>query len=143
MTRKSSQISQLLTGYESLTAREIGRQLGLSQATVSRQIKQEKSQILRLGAGRNTRYAALLTIAGIGSRLPLFRIDAQGLAPRRGELPQARLRPALADHEGRKSWNESAQVAQKYWRTLAEHNGLSQDFRQQAQHWARDIERVV
>lgn len=60
------------------TSAELQRALGVGQATLSRSIASLGDQIVRLGAGRNTRYALQRTLPNIGSSWPLVRIDAEG-----------------------------------------------------------------
>lgn len=51
---------------------------GLSQATVSRQLRAFGNRIIKLGRGRATRYALATNAFGAGDLLPLYAIDPHG-----------------------------------------------------------------
>ncbi|MFH1811883.1 MAG: type II toxin-antitoxin system HipA family toxin YjjJ [Pseudomonadota bacterium] len=75
-----------LAGREPVASLEIQHALGVSQATASRLITQAGEQVLRLGRGRTTRYAAVLDLHGAGMAVPLFSVDRRGVATELGEL---------------------------------------------------------
>ncbi|HEX5340792.1 MAG TPA: transcriptional regulator, partial [Gammaproteobacteria bacterium] len=56
---------------------ELQRTLGISAATLSRQVR-DNARILRIGRTRGARYAAYRTVTGLPSRLPMFRVDDTG-----------------------------------------------------------------
>ncbi len=74
--------SLLLAGP--MSAADLLARLDISQATLSRQLRQQ-TQIVRWGKARATRYALLRPIRG-ASRFALYRISAQGQAVPAGEL---------------------------------------------------------
>ncbi len=74
--------SLLLAGP--LSAADLLQRSGISQATLSRQLRQQP-QIVKWGRARATRYALLRPIRG-ESRFPLYRISAQGQAQPAGAL---------------------------------------------------------
>jgi hypothetical protein len=74
--------SQLLDGP--LGAPELVRRLGISQATLSRQLRQQ-DQIVRWGKARATRYALLRPLRG-ESRFPLYRVLPSGQTVQTGWL---------------------------------------------------------
>jgi hypothetical protein len=88
-----SSVDDLLSelGLETLSSRELQRRLGASQATVSRLLRAAGAQVVRLGRGPATRYAAARPVFGSGLRLPLYAVDEAGVV---GELAVLR---ALAD----------------------------------------------
>jgi DNA-binding transcriptional ArsR family regulator len=67
-------------------ARELGTALGVSQPTVSRLLTAARDQIVKIGAARSTRYAAVREVRGLGHRWPLYRIDSRGRPRDLGEL---------------------------------------------------------
>lgn len=74
--------SLLLAGP--LSAADLLQRSGISQATLSRQLRQQP-QIVKWGRARATRYALLRPIRGEG-RFPLYRISEQGQAQPAGTL---------------------------------------------------------
>ena len=70
-----------------LRANELIEALGVSPATLSRRLRENSRDILRLGRGRATRYGLIQPWAGISTaRFPLVRIDEQGSVEPVGEL---------------------------------------------------------
>jgi hypothetical protein len=61
---------------------ELQVRTGLSQATVSRQLRSLGNRIVKLGRGRATRYALATNAFGAGDLLPLYAIDPHGNAVR-------------------------------------------------------------
>jgi hypothetical protein len=74
----------LLRGPSS--AKEICRALGISQAAFSRVSSGWGEALLSLGAGPSTQYALRREMSGVGTEVPLYRIDARGKARRVGVL---------------------------------------------------------
>ena len=72
------------------TAAELQQALRVSQPTVSRLLAPliQSGQILKVGAARSQRYVLPRTIAGVGSVVPVSRVDVQGRP-----TPFARLYP--------------------------------------------------
>lgn len=68
------------------TARELSAALGVSQPTVSRLLGAADGQVVKIGAARSSRYAAIHEVRGLGSRWPLYRIDGKGHPRDFGEL---------------------------------------------------------
>jgi hypothetical protein len=60
--------------------------LNAGQATLSRALALLGDQIVRIGAGRSTRYGVRRDLAQIGSSWPMFRIDADGQPKLLGRL---------------------------------------------------------
>jgi hypothetical protein len=82
---QSSQITLLLRIRGALTSAELRESLNVSQATVSRELAKIKG-IIRLGAGRSTRYAMAREVPGIGGTIPVYDLDETGAANRIGTL---------------------------------------------------------
>lgn len=59
-------------------ASELASALGISQPTFSRLVAAAGAQVVRLGRGPATRYAAARAVEGLGSDVPVHRIDAHG-----------------------------------------------------------------
>jgi len=59
-------------------SRELRDRTGLSQATISRQLSALGDQVVRIGRGRNTRYALTTNAFGVGNSLPLYATDPHG-----------------------------------------------------------------
>lgn len=85
MDDRTAQLLDLLRKRSIASAAEIGQALGISQPTISR-LLQAQHQIVAIGQGRRRRYGLARDIGRIGSRWPLYRIDARGRALRLGEL---------------------------------------------------------
>jgi len=68
------------------TARELSEALGTSQPTLSRLLSASADQIVKIGRARSSRYAAIRDVRGLGSRWPLYRIDASGQPQNFGHL---------------------------------------------------------
>ena len=58
--------------------KELAAALGASSSTVQRQIRAAQDRICTMGRGRATRYALRRSITGLGTELPIRRIDEQG-----------------------------------------------------------------
>jgi hypothetical protein len=65
---------------------ELAAKLGVSQPTLSRLIVAAGDRVCRMGRARATRYALRRTVAGIGSSLPVRRVDANGNVRLHGAL---------------------------------------------------------
>ena len=94
-----------------LSSAELQAQLGVSQPTVSRALKQliQSGQVCKVGAARAQRYVLPRAVPGVGSQVPVMRVDAQGKA-----APFARLTPLV----GGAFWVEEADGVS------AQHGGL-------------------
>lgn len=68
------------------TARELARDLDSSQPTISRGLADAGGEVVRIGQGRNTRYAATRNLRGMGDHWLLYRIDDQGRPQTFGRL---------------------------------------------------------
>jgi hypothetical protein len=79
-------LEALLTRNGLLRAADIARELGVSQATVSRLLADAGARVVRIGRARATRYALAREIGRAGSHWPLYRINARGRSERIGEL---------------------------------------------------------
>jgi len=75
-------IVALLVRRGVLSGPELTQALGISAPTLSRQLRASAGRVLRIGQTRGARYAAYRTIAGIPSRLPVFRFDEKGVTCR-------------------------------------------------------------
>lgn len=60
-----------------LSQSELARRLGVSQATISRVLANTR-RALRLGRGRGSCYVFTRDVAGVGSSVPVFRVNASG-----------------------------------------------------------------
>lgn len=71
---------------------ELCEALGVSQPTLSRRVRQAGAAVLRVGAGRRTRYAARREFADLGYSQPLYAVDETGrvlhLATLHGVAPE-------------------------------------------------------
>lgn len=65
-----------------LSSAELQVQLGVSQPTVSRVLKPliQSGQVRKVGAARAQRYVLPRSVPGVGSQVPVVRVDAQGCA---------------------------------------------------------------
>jgi hypothetical protein len=82
-------LEQVLTAIGRLDrarASELALQLGVSQPTVSRLLTAAGTRVCRMGAGRAARYALTRSLFTLGTRLPLHRVDAEGIVHRHGVL---------------------------------------------------------
>ena len=70
----------------SARASELRTALGVSQPTISRLIAQAGERICRTGAGPKVRYRLTRSIATLGTRLPLYKVDESGAIHRYGTL---------------------------------------------------------
>lgn len=89
---------QLLTALRlrgASSAADLAADLGVSQPTVSRLLASVGDVVARIGQARRSRYAAIRDVRGLGSRWPLFRIDAQGRPQEFGLLTALYPRGAL------------------------------------------------
>lgn len=77
----SSELLRLLTEAETMTAAELARALSVSQPTVSRLLRAAGEDVLRLGKGRATRYAAARrAFTGFTLPQPIFEVTTGGRA---------------------------------------------------------------
>lgn len=84
-----TQLEQLLSVLGRLgvaQTKDLVRELGVSQPTVSRLLGAAGEHVCRMGQGRTTRYARTRALPGLGTRLPLFRVQETGHLERAGEL---------------------------------------------------------
>src|SRR5688572_23286694 len=65
---------------------ELQQQLGLSQSTVSRAIRQLRGEVLSFGAGRARRYAMARAVPRVGSTVGVFSISPLGQPAAEGSL---------------------------------------------------------
>lgn len=82
-------VEQLLRALARLgvaQARDLARELDVSQPTVSRLLASAGEHVCRMGQGRATRYARTRALPGLGTRLPVYRIKATGEVERLREL---------------------------------------------------------
>jgi HipA-like C-terminal domain/Winged helix-turn-helix DNA-binding len=75
-------LTLLATAGGHATSRALQQRLGVSQATISRQLSEliRAGQVVRVGAARAQLYLLPRGIAGLPQRLPLFAIDTHGTA---------------------------------------------------------------
>lgn len=94
-----------------ISSAELQAQLGVSQPTVSRVLKPliQSGLVRKVGAARAQRYVLPRSVAGVGSQVPVMRVDVQGKAS-----PFARLTPLV----GGAFWVEEADGVS------AQHGGL-------------------
>ena len=85
MNLLARQIRQHFLLHGATTASDLCQALGVSQPTLSRELRRMKG-IVRLGAARATRYALAREVPGIGSTWPLYLLDSMGTAFRVGTL---------------------------------------------------------
>lgn len=71
-----------------VSAAELVRALDVSQSTVSRALRalERGERVLRMGSTRGARYALRRSVAPIGSRWPIYRIDEEGAPQPLGTL---------------------------------------------------------
>jgi hypothetical protein len=77
---------QLLSARDPMASPALQAALGISQPTVSRLIGAAGSRVLRLGRGRNSRYAAVREVAGAGTGARLYAVDERGTPAAVGEI---------------------------------------------------------
>lgn len=73
-------------GESVLTAADLLERLGVSAPTLSRRVAASGADVVRMGRGRSTRYAATRQVAGVTSPLPLRRISTSGAPVELGAL---------------------------------------------------------
>ncbi|ATB29820.1 type II toxin-antitoxin system HipA family toxin YjjJ [Melittangium boletus] len=76
----------LLASRGQAQAQELAEALGVSQPTVSRLIQAAGDRICRMGRTRATRYARTRALPGLGTSLPVHRIDEAGTCTLAGHL---------------------------------------------------------
>ena len=69
-----------------LSAKEIQRELGISQPAMSRLVREAGSRLIRIGRSVATRYALPREIPGLGQHAPIFQVDEQGQLTDHGML---------------------------------------------------------
>ena len=74
------------------TSVELQTELGVSQAVVSRLVTRAGSRILRLGAGRSTRYTMAVDVFGVQPEVSLFEVGNTGIVQEIGSLRQSAAR---------------------------------------------------
>lgn len=67
-------------------AKDLARELGVSQPTVSRLIGAAGDRVCRMGQTRATRYARTRTLPGLGTRLPIYWVRETGKVEPFGSL---------------------------------------------------------
>jgi hypothetical protein len=67
-------------------AAELAVRLGVSQPTISRLLTAAGNRVCRMGAGRATRYALTRALPGLGTWLPIHRVDEAGKVHSYGNL---------------------------------------------------------
>lgn len=77
---------RLLSARGPLASAALQAALGISQPTVSRLIGAAAGRVLRLGRGRNSRYAAVREVPGAGSGGRLYAVDESGNPAVPGEI---------------------------------------------------------
>ena len=77
---------QLLAARGPMTSPALQAALGVSQPTVSRLIRSAGRLVLRLGRGRNSRYAAVREVVGVGTGARLYAVDENGDPVAVGEI---------------------------------------------------------
>ena len=85
-------------------AKDLARELGVSQPTDLRLIGAAGDRVCRMGQTRATRYARTRTLPGLGTRLPLYRVNEAGRVEPFGALHLLKEGTTLAQHLG---WNWS------------------------------------
>jgi hypothetical protein len=68
------------------TRAELQGELGVSQPTLSRAIRQLGERVVRVGRGRSARYGLRRELPNIGSSWPVFVIDSKGAPTLHGQL---------------------------------------------------------
>ena len=68
------------------TSAALQKALNVGQATLSRALVPLGNQVLRIGGGRSTKYAARRELPQIGSSWPMFRVDREGQPKLLGHL---------------------------------------------------------
>jgi hypothetical protein len=82
----ATRITLALQSNGAMSARELAQSIGISQATLSRRIRDLGPLIERVGNSVSTQYVQRRTIRGLGSQWPIYRIDEHGRASQWGEL---------------------------------------------------------
>lgn len=77
---------QLLSARGPTASPALQAALGVSQPTVSRLIRTAGNRVLRLGRGRNSRYAAVREVPGAGTGARLYAVDENGNPAVVGEI---------------------------------------------------------
>lgn len=64
-----------------LSSAELQAQLGVSQPTVSRLLKPliQSGQVRKVGAARSQRYVLPRSVPGVGSQVPVMRVDRKSV----------------------------------------------------------------
>jgi serine/threonine protein kinase HipA of HipAB toxin-antitoxin module/DNA-binding transcriptional ArsR family regulator len=73
---------RVLRRVDIATAADLSATLGVSQPTVSRWVRALGRDVLVIGRGRGTRYAAYRDISGVGRSVPVFAVGPSGEARR-------------------------------------------------------------
>lgn len=79
-------LTNWLRGRGAVPAAELRRLMGVSPATLSRQVEAADNEVLRLGRARATHYALRHVLPGLSARLPVYRVDRAGEVARVGEI---------------------------------------------------------
>ncbi len=78
MRASADDLLQLLSARGPTASPALQAALGVSQPTVSRLIRTAGNRVLRLGRGRNSRYAAVREVPGAGKGARLYAVDENG-----------------------------------------------------------------
>ncbi len=80
---------EALNGPRPRTSVELQAELGVSQAAVSRLVTKAGNRVLRLGAGRSTRYTLAVDVFGVQQAASLFEVGETGIVREFGSLRQS------------------------------------------------------
>ncbi len=86
VVERVDQLLELLRRRGLLRGDEIQKELGLSQPTLSRLVREAGTRVCRFGRSVATRYAVPREIVGLGRTAPVFRVDEGGRTNRHGVL---------------------------------------------------------
>ncbi|MGN6479399.1 type II toxin-antitoxin system HipA family toxin YjjJ [Luteibacter sp.] len=84
--RNPAPLISLLRSRGPSSASELATDLGLSQSSISRALRDAGREIVRIGQARRSRYAVRRDVRGLGSSWPVYRLDAEGVPHAAGEL---------------------------------------------------------
>lgn len=95
---------QMLRVHHRLPAGELLRLLGISRPTLMRAVRANRGEVLTVGRGKRTSYAARRHLRGQAAALPLFRIDEQGQSSEVGRLHLAYPDGCVVEGEALNEW---------------------------------------
>lgn len=102
---RHEEILRILGRRETASAAELSRALGISTATLSRDLRQLQDEVCRLGRTRGARYARRGRIVGLPVEIPVYRVTEEGALETLGQL--APLASELNRYRGRR-WRASS-----------------------------------